>query len=435
MSQQTINQAGSYMLAPSYSEALLMDPAPDHRPSSTEAQQEEDEQAITEMVPSYSEALLYRRADQGCVVDPNEDSNRPTSVSECSCPCHAVSALETGAHEEDEDAAGLPLMGTAARVETCPPSTSSCTTGGERGETTASGKCASCGKYLVEARLETAEMWSRSECSISGWSSGIGGSRRGFQSVRRGPRTMAMAMTMTMPRDMSEPNLRSRSESLEADTRFLRLNGQSLRNILESEQEEEFGGGVEDGMGGREGRGEVVDGRGKEEGKFRLSLCSLDETNSRSSRMDASRGAIPKRICGNTARSRVIANPMSDEGYGFAADTNAYFCLKSILKQNKRRYTLITARELQNLSDGEEEEEEGGGGRRSENRASYHEGCAPTRPVFPKTNVGEKRSFDLSFSRSRESLDGRGRRRKQLLENEASTGEKGEEWKERGSNR
>ncbi|PBC34039.1 Transmembrane51B [Apis cerana cerana] len=274
MSQQTINQPGSYMLAPSYSEALLMDPAPDHRPSSTEAQQEEQQsEAITEMVPSYSEALLYRRADQGCVL---EDSNRPT-------------------------------------------------TGGETGDTTASGKCASCGKYLVEARLETAEMWSRSECTISGWS---WGSRRGFQSVRRGPRTMATAVTM--PRDMSEPNLRSRSDSLEADTRFLRLNGQSLRNILESEQEEEFGG-VEDGMGGTDGRGEVVGGR--EEGKFRLSLCSLDETNSRPARMDASRGAIPKRIC---ARSRVIANPMSDEGDGFAADTNAYFCLKSILK-NKRR--------------------------------------------------------------------------------------------------
>lgn len=416
MSQQTINQPGSYMLAPSYSEALLMDPAPDHRPSSTEAQQEEQQsEAITEMVPSYSEALLYRRADQGCVL---EDSNRPTSASffECSCPCHAATALETGAHEEDEDAAGLPLMGTATRVEARPPSTSACRTGGETGDTTASGKCASCGKYLVEARLETAEMWSRSECTISGWS---WGSRRGFQSVRRGPRTMATAVTM--PRDMSEPNLRSRSDSLEADTRFLRLNGQSLRNILESEQEEEFGG-VEDGMGGTDGRGEVVGGR--EEGKFRLSLCSLDETNSRPARMDASRGAIPKRIC---ARSRVIANPMSDEGDGFAADTNAYFCLKSILK-NKRRYTLITARELKNLSDGEEEEEEEES-RRSENRASYHEGCVPTRPVFPKTN-GEKRSFDLSFSRSRESLEGR--RRKQLLENEASTDE---ESKERGSNR
>lgn len=396
-----------------------MDPAPDHRPSSTEAQQEEE--AITEMVPSYSEALLYRRADQSCVLDPNEDSNRPTSFFDCSCPCHAASVLETGAHEEDDDAAGLPLMGTAARVEARPPSTSTCRTSGDAGDTTASGKCASCGKYLVEARLETAEMWSTSECTISG-------SRRGFQSVRRGPRTMATAMTM--PRDMSEPNLRSRSESLEADTRFLRLNGQSLRNILESEQEEEFGGGgVEDGTGGADGRGEVVGGRGREEGKFRLSLCSLDETNSRASRMDASRGAIPKRICNNSARSRVIANPMSDEGDGFAADTNAYFCLKSILKQNKRRYTLITARELQNFSDGEEEEEEED--RRLENRASYHEGCALTRPVLPKTNVGEK-IFDLSFSRSRESLDGKGRRRKQLLENEASTDE---ESKERGSSR
>lgn len=415
MSQQTINQPGSYMLAPSYSEALLMDPAPDHRPPTTECQQDE---AITEMVPSYSEALLYRRADQGCLVDSDEDSNRRSaSILECSCPCHAATALETrSAHEEEEDlAAGQPLMALRAEVRGLPPSTSGCTTGGE---TVASGKCASCGKYLVEAQLETTEM-SRSECSISGvvaWNS-----RRGFQSARRGPRASMMATTtaMTMPRDMSEPNLRSRSESLEADTRFLRLNGQSLRNILESEQEEEVNGGVEGGT-----EGEVDGGRG--EGEFRSSLRSLDETSSsRPSRMDASSGAIPKRIGNNSARSRVIANPMSDEGDGFAADANAYFCLKSILKQNRqRRYTLITARELHNLSDGEEEDEDRRG---TANRSSYHEGCPPPARTLP--NIGEKKSFD-PFSISRESLDGRGRRRKQSAENE-----KGEEWKEGGSNR
>lgn len=220
-----------------------------------------------------------------------------------------------------------------------------------------------------------------------------------------------------MPRDMSEPNLRSRSELMEVDTRFLRLNGQSLRNILESDQEEEFG--IEDRVE------EISEDKMSEPEKgrnFRLSLCFLDEANSRSTvAVDASRGAIPKRIA---SRSRVIANPMSNETCGLP-DSTTYFCLKSILKQNKRRYTLITARELQNLSDREDDDVI----RRLENRSSYHEGCIPN--SASKNSAEEK--FDL-FSRSRESLDAAsGRRKKQLLENMST--DKNEDGSKRESNR
>ncbi|XP_017753184.1 PREDICTED: uncharacterized protein LOC108545857 [Eufriesea mexicana] len=388
MSQQTINQPGSYMLAPSYSEALLMDPAPDQRPP------ESQDTSITEMVPSYSEALLYQRAEQGCIVmnqEANEDSNRRLTSRECSCPCHATASTfemniqDEGSRQENgqsNDQSRQPLIETAIEVHPL-----TCTLVSE----TEAGKCGSCGKFLVEAQLENSEL-SRSEYSMDNPGPS---SARAPQILRRGPRTGVI------PRDMSEPNLRSKSEMIEADTRFLRFNGQSLRNILENEQEEELAAEdrVEEISGGK------ISEPGRE-GKFRLSLCSLDETSSRARvGVDVSRGAIPKRI---VSRSRVIANPMSSESYGLP-DSKTYFCLKSILKQNKRRYTLITARELQNFSDKEDDDVD----RRLDNRSSYHEGCTPI--CAPKNSAEERYSL---FSRSRESLDGAlGRRKKQFLEN------------------
>ncbi|XP_076238755.1 uncharacterized protein LOC143181926 isoform X2 [Calliopsis andreniformis] len=366
MSQQTISQPGSYMLAPSYSEALLMDPAPDHRAV------ESQDLSITEMVPSYSEALLYQRADPNCTIQEDSDHRYDLAPRECSCPCHAAvetRTLEEGPRREEdgqmEDVIRQPLMGSAVEV-----TSSSCTYISQ----TEAGRCGSCGKYLVQARLEN-------ECSRAepGTSSEV------THSVRRDRR---------IPRDMSEPNLR-RSDMVEVDTRFLRLNGQSLKNILENDQEEEFSSDeriLETGQG-------TFDAPGPQ-GRFRFSLSSLDEAVSRTrGTIDVSRGAIPKRTPG---RSRVIANPMSNETCTLP-NSKTYFCLKSILKQNRRRYTLITARELQNLSNREEEVEES----RGKTRASYHEGCSGT------LSTGK---FNF-FSRSRESLDSvLSRRKKPLLE-------------------
>ncbi|XP_029041394.2 uncharacterized protein LOC114875370 isoform X1 [Osmia bicornis bicornis] len=363
MSQQTINQPGSYMLAPSYSEALLMDPAPDQRPQ---------DPSITEMVPSYSEALLYQRAEQGCTMNDETNNENPNHLQEqpreCSCPCHSETSTAEGTRPEEDvgqsGSAREPLIQTT--IDVYPPV---CTYVSQ----TETGRCGSCGKLLVEAQLENPEV-SRNERTPGSSSSGIHNPRREL-------------MSSVMPRDMSEPNLRFRSELMETDTKFLRINGQSLRNILESEQEEEFN--EERVRGSEEKRGE----------RLRFSLCSLDEASSQSRTVDASRGAIPKRTA---ARSRVIANPMSNETCPLP-DSKTYFCLKSILKQNNRRYTLITARELQNLSDQEEEEVD----RRRRVRSSYHEGCIP---VCASDTEGR---FNL-FSRSRESLDAvLGKKRKQ----------------------
>ncbi|XP_076683044.1 uncharacterized protein LOC143376493 isoform X2 [Andrena cerasifolii] len=368
MSQQTISQPGSYMLAPSYSEALLMDPAPDHRDL-------QFQDAITEMVPSYSEALLYQRADQGYAANEeasldSEDSTRRYDLAsrECSCPCHA--ALESRILEEaprKDDDAGHPLADANVQIDA-----PSCTLVSQM----EAGKCGSCGRFLVEARLEN-------ESS---------GAEVGTSSTEAPRRARRGVLSGVMPRDMSEPNLRTRAEPVEVDTRFLRLNGQSLGNILENEQEEELPVRVRETPGAR--------------GMHRFSMSSLEEASSRAGGLvDVSRGAIPKRMPG---RSRVIANPMSSETC-VLPNSKTYFCLKSILKQNNRRYTLITARELQNMSNREDEEQGG----RCKTRSSYHEGCTPG---YASTSSGGR--FSNLFSRSRESLDGvLGRRKKQLLEN------------------
>ncbi|XP_076763189.1 uncharacterized protein LOC143430694 [Xylocopa sonorina] len=359
MSQQTINQPGSYMLAPSYSEALLMDPVPSDQRTS-----DQQDTSTMEMVPSYSEALLYQRADQSYLA--NQETSR-----ECSCPCHVASSnLEINVDDEEEKSERS--IETAIEMRVAP----RCTLINE----SETGKCGSCGKFLVEAQLENLEM-SRDE---SGMGNAGSSSAAEIQNSRKCERSNGI------PRDMSEPNLRSRSELLETDTKFLRLNGQSLRNILESEQEEEFGSSIDD----------------RTEESNRFSVCSLDEVTARSKiAVDPSKGAIPKIIA---SRSRVIANPMPSEGCQLT-DSRKYFCLKSILKQNKRRYTLITAGELQSLSDREEENAK----RRFANRSSYHEGCTP---ICVSTNDAEE--GPSLFSRSRESLDGiLGRRKKQILEN------------------
>lgn len=379
ISQLTITQPGSYMLAPSYSEALLMDPAPtDLRPV--------DPENLTEIVPSYSEALLYERAEQGDLANAEahfvDDEQNPRSVSsrECSCPCHT---LTSELNELQESPAAREAYSGPSNEPTNQPiddlSTSPCSVDQMEG-----GKCGSCGRFSVEAQLENLEA-----------PRGANRAELGTSASMDLPRTVRRERANgAMPRDMSEPNLRLHVDSIQPDTRFLLANGRSLRNILESEeaQGEERIESAEHKVGVPEAGTQL-----------RSSLSSLDESAARV--VDASRGAIPKRT---VARSRVIANPI--EGCDRLPSSKTYFCLKSILKQNKRRYTLITARELQNFSDREDDSDG-----RFDARSSYHEGYAYGNACGGRFNL---------FSRSRESLDGTpGRRKRQLLENSGETGE------------
>lgn len=97
-SSSQLSAPGSYMLAPSYSEALLMEPA-----GPTTSNHEYDTEML---VPSYSEALLYERAascrnpispagihEITCSVGQGTTDESITAVveltpSNCNCPCH-----------------------------------------------------------------------------------------------------------------------------------------------------------------------------------------------------------------------------------------------------------------------------------------------------------------------------------------------------------
>ncbi|XP_066589240.1 transmembrane protein 151B-like [Prorops nasuta] len=211
-SNSQLSQPGSYMLAPSYSEALLMEPL---------AVRNETED-ISGMAPSYSEALLCQRLD----LQPS---------TQCDCSCHEV---------ERERQPSLSSL-----------ETNEC--------------CANSCRNSVASPDQPEEPL----CS-------------NVQSIRNSPKHI--------PRDMSEPNLRTYSDLVNATAEFLRNNGKSLENILESDEEVE-----------------------------------------RSPRRRGT-GAIPKRR--QIRRNTKIPT------------SRTYFCLKSILGQNKRRrYTLVTTRELENL--------------------------------------------------------------------------------------
>jgi hypothetical protein len=76
---------------------------------------------------------------------------------------------------------------------------------------------------------------------------------------------------------------------------------------------------------------------------------SLDETRNYYPRdVIQGYGGIPRA----EPRSRIMVNPMSaEEACWKLPNSRTYLCLKSILKQNNRRYTLVTADEFQNLAD------------------------------------------------------------------------------------
>ncbi|XP_011311303.1 uncharacterized protein [Fopius arisanus] len=306
-SSSQLSAPGSYMLAPSYSEALLMEPA---GPTSSEASTRETPM----LIPSYSEALLYECA-----------APRPEGVHEISCSVGRSITNES----------------LFAVLET-QPSTCDCPCHQTRLQDDQSTDCTSL------RGQSTTELRSCGVCSASNY------------------RINNLDNSM-MTRDISEPNLRTNSCDLMRGTslQFLRVNGRSLENILESE--EGLAAGSVEGQGGK--------------------------------------GAIPKRRVetdvGAQAGVSGVRSDLDTSGMGNnIPESKTYFCLKSILKQNKRRYTLVTTEEFRNLVGGEEKPEGGfllmrdnclrGGGsaevrRENPNRtlifaSPIHEVCRPNDP-------------------------------------------------------
>ncbi|XP_034945499.1 uncharacterized protein [Chelonus insularis] len=270
-SSSQLSAPGSYMLAPSYSEALLMEPAgPTSQEIFTGASNYQDNSEM--LVPSYSEALLYERAASSCnqvhevtcSVGRSVTNQSLVAVVEapstnCNCPCHQTDNNEEQVH------------------------TNYC--GQFRGHSTPDIRvCSTCnGSYNPR--------------------------EEGFSN---------------MVRDISAPNLKSHSSFSmgNLNLQFLKDNGRSLENILESE--ENF-----------------------------LASSEIRECDSRA------KGAIPKQNLQGTSNSynhcsqdQARSSRMVDIIVSSHLPTSkTYFSLKSILKQHKRRYTLVTTEELKNFTD------------------------------------------------------------------------------------
>ncbi|XP_023288790.1 uncharacterized protein LOC111673860 [Orussus abietinus] len=333
-SSSQLSAPGSYMLAPSYSEALLMEPSVGP-----------DQNQETEMVPSYSEALLYERAQEmtpcEIVVENPETEEAPTI--NCGCPCHGMDSescrsyrsLPDNAELSDERSSADPrerLEESADEMERAPQSvvynvdtTEEEPTSSDRLATrpSRSNDCTNC-KESARQLAFGPEASSRPVGHVRQ------SSLEGLQD-RRPERK-------SIPREISEPNLRSSSELMTASTQFLMANGRSLENILEKEEADAEGLRTNpEGLRANQERAEAL---------VLEDEALLDSKSVPSLNWSQSRGAIPKRV---EISKRVTVNPMSDVGKKIPS-SRTYFCLKSILKQNKRRYTLVTADELQSLA-------------------------------------------------------------------------------------
>ncbi|XP_012531974.1 uncharacterized protein LOC105834210 isoform X2 [Monomorium pharaonis] len=442
-----LSQPGSYMLAPSYSEALLMEPATPRNDGSEQRQENwqnrGETNVATDMVPSYSEALLYERAEPydrrnviasnvaaGCASNviipcsPVDDSRRMLPMPcecHCPCPCHGHtndyndarmderSYIEIATSREhlpststdvgDTFESELATLRTTADGRLHPPAPSKApphSTNDLQGDASPS-RCSSCGRISASTQtINTDVILPR----VTAKNKSNEGSQTLSTDFASG--TAFEREHRTISRDISEPNLRSRSELIDT---LPKGNVRSLENILENEEELPKPGKTS--FAHRIFESPNVEQPNlpydrthppERQRRFPTSLppslthhrsLSLDETTV----SPRSTGAIPK----IEPRSRIVVNPMSNEACWKLPNSKTYFCLKSILKQNRRSYTLVTADEFQNLAEQQEHANRALGG--------YPDGA----------NRGEKSDCDVQAdkaterSRSRERLNPRRR--------------------------
>ncbi|XP_014208374.1 transmembrane protein 151B-like [Copidosoma floridanum] len=333
-SASQLSAPGSYMLAPSYSEALLMEPAANHHQASSTTTEPSN------MVPSYSEALLYERASAEHQPTSSAPPHHRTG-SVCDCPCHGLAdtiQAPTNGSSRPGGGGGGPSIRQDARICDNCLSTDAASERRSRGLASEPGE-------LRQPRAPILERRSRS-----------------------------------IVRDYSEPDLRRSTEMLnEVALAFLRANRRSLENILENEEATE---------------------------------CPPCPSRT---------GAIPKRAplqqpetpisltSGSSCSiASVTVNPMAEEPvvkrHQLTGSRSAYFCLKSILKQNRRRFTLVTPEELQSLAgtaDYYGTEAAGGGGTEDECRC---DGCRTesARPTSLRINEHHRRMSCQSLGHRRD---------------------------------
>lgn len=284
-SMSQLSQPGSYMLAPSYSEALLMDPAtphndePERNQENRQAQRRETDVA-TDMVPSYSEALLYERAEQhddrnaivtntvaGSVpgdaarssCNPNDSSRQmlPPMPCECHCPCPCHentndyelrderSYVEIAPNNEhlspvapptnvnvanDTFESEIATLRTTADGRLYPPGNMMPRSMDNLQAEASPSRCGSCGRMSTSTQTINTDVLPR----IIAKNKSIGTSQTFTSSADFiSGVTYEREHVGIIPRDISEPNLRSRTELADA---FPNGNVRSLENILENEE-------------------------------------------------------------------------------------------------------------------------------------------------------------------------------------------------------
>ncbi|XP_018397450.1 PREDICTED: uncharacterized protein LOC108775544 isoform X2 [Cyphomyrmex costatus] len=362
-----LSQPGSYMLAPSYSEALLMEPATTRNESEQRQenwQNREEMNVATDIVPSYSEALLYECAEQydnrnttmnnayaGCtnstILRSADDPMQilPLMPCECHCPCpchgnaneyemkmnersyieiatsrdHLPTSTQIGDTFENE----LATLRTTADGRLHPPANPVASSNNLQIEASPS-RCSNCGRISASTQTINADTFPRIVARKK--------SNESSQTTSADfiPNMISEREHRTILRDISEPNLRLQSEL--ANT-YPKENVRSLENILENEED----------LPGA-GKASCVNVEmillherqyPERQRRFPVSpslthhrSLSLDETTVSPKNLST----IPK----TEPRSRIMVNPILNEACWKLPNSKTYYCLKSILKQNKR---------------------------------------------------------------------------------------------------
>ncbi|KAK0096891.1 hypothetical protein PV326_003998 [Microctonus aethiopoides] len=319
-SSSQLSAPGSYMLAPSYSEALLMEPsAPLQTADETNINSSDGECNNEMLVPSYSEALLYECAN--LTLSNNVNAN---SINEIAC---SVGRSRTN---DSLFAIVEPLKQTTQCNCSC--------------HHIVNDDEINCSSNSFNNLNEEHFNINNHSCVVCGINNNI--NRNNFGNS-------------IMTRDISEPNLRTNSGDLMSggSLQFLKLNGTSLENILENDEITSVGEATAT--------------------TSTITSPIIIPIEPRDRGVDQGRGAIPKRKmqlelnCNNINNGKINC-PAIDTGHSSdltMADvivsmderiplSKTYLCLKSILKPNKRRYTLVTTEELKNFVECESKDDD-----------------------------------------------------------------------------
>lgn len=322
-----------------------------------------DQENITEpeidmgIVPSYSEALLYERAELGSNVQgayPSIRQDRKDLRIEieptCRCLCHGITnGYEIVRERNHSDRDSAYVTSNSAFVIS---NDSTCHNEPSNELELVHCSCGREGPYACSQGLLDGN--NRDEINVNN-NDNNNNDNNNVVTIDRTDNIVGPSRRVK--RDISEPNLRSRSEIGHDGSYNSKINCKSLEYILEEESIDSRNN-LTRIMETKDQSRNVIEGAANVDDVASMTTNkSLDDlvVGEADVNFGESKGAIPKRFVErNASRCRVTVNPRSDEVRRQIPISRTYFCLKSILKQNKRRYTLMTtAQELEHIEDWE----------------------------------------------------------------------------------